>query len=90
MTSHYPNSKDKCLTPFDTDGDGFLNREEFSDLCYELFVGTGDQFNYGVYDFDPNAIFESLTGITPHRWPDAVRAAVARGRSLPSRSIARP
>ena len=74
----YPDSKGKCLAPFDTNGDGSLSRGEFSELCYELFVGTGDEVNYGVYDFDPDAIFGRLTGIIPHRWRESDRTEVVR------------
>ena len=39
-----------------------LSRGEFSELCYKLFVGTGDDNNGdGIYDFDPDAIFKKLT-----------------------------
>ena len=90
----YPDSKGKCLAPFDTNGDGSLSRGEFSELCYELFVGTGDEVNYGVYDFDPDAIFGRLTGIIPHRWRESDRqnrsGQVAPRKSFKSRSIERP
>ena len=50
-----------CFVPFDTDSNGELSIDEFSELCYKLFVGTGDEINYGTYDFDPRAIFNWLT-----------------------------
>ena len=59
-------STEKCLSPFDTDGDGMLSRGEFSQLCYKLFVGTGDDNNGdGIYDFDPDAIFNRLMAEGP-------------------------
>ena len=70
---HCRSSKGNCLGPFDTDGDGRLSRGEFSELCYELFVGTGDEVNYGVYEFDPDAIFGRIAGIMPRRWSDSQR-----------------
>ena len=85
-------SKGKCLGPFDTDGDGRLSRGEFSELCYELFVGTGDEVNYGVYEFDPDAIFVRIAGIMPRRWSDTQRerrsGRVAGRKSFQSRLIA--
>ena len=65
ITCHCRSSKGKCLGPFDTNFDGRLSRGEFSELCYELFVGTGDEVNYGVYEFDPDAIFGRIAGIMP-------------------------
>ena len=56
-----PFSTEGCFAPFDTDSNGKLSSDEFSELCYELFVGTGDEINYGTYDFDPDAIFKRLT-----------------------------
>ena len=56
-----PFSTEGCFAPFDTDSNGKLSSDEFSELCYELFVGTGDEINYGTYDFDPKAIFNWLT-----------------------------
>jgi len=57
---HFLNCTENCLAPFDANGDGKLSRGEFAELCYMLFVGTGDEVNYGVYDFDPDAIFGRL------------------------------
>ena len=79
IVSHNCSSKGNCLGPFDTDGDGMLSRGEFSELCYELFVGTGDEVNYGVYEFDPDAIFGRIAGIMPRRWSD--RRSEREGRS---------
>ena len=70
ITCHCRSSKGKCLGPFDTNFDGRLSRGEFSELCYELFVGTGDEVNYGVYEFDPDAIFGRIAGIMSRRWSD--------------------
>ena len=89
-------SNEKCLAPFDSDGDGKLSRGEFSELCYKLFVGTGDEVNYGVYDFDPDAIFSRITadddaGRIPHRWPESREGVVDRSagrKSFKGRSIA--
>ena len=80
ITCYCRSSKGKCLGPFDTDGDGMLSRGEFSELCYELFVGTGDEVNYGVYEFDPDAIFGRIAGIMPRRWSD--RRRVRGGREV--------
>ena len=67
-----------------------LSRGEFSELCYELFVGTGDEVNYGVYEFDPDAIFGRIAGIMPRRWSDrgGRSGRVAGRKSFQSRSIA--
>ena len=73
IVCHNCSSKGNCLGPFDTDGDGRLSRGEFSELCYELFVGDGDEVNYGVYEFDPDAIFGRIAGIMPRRWSDRQR-----------------
>ena len=76
------------MGPFDTDGDERLSRGEFSELCYELFVGDGDEVNYGVYEFDPDAVFGRIAGIMPRRWSDRRSGRIAGGKSFQSGSIA--
>ena len=38
-----------------------LSIDEFTELCGKLFVGTGNKFNGGIYNFNPEAIFKWLT-----------------------------
>ena len=38
-----------------------LSIDEFTELCYKLFVGTENEFNGGIYNFNPEAIFKWLT-----------------------------
>ena len=38
-----------------------LSIDEFTELCCKLFVGTENEFNGGIYNFDPEAIFKWLT-----------------------------
>ena len=58
-------SSEGCFAPFDTNSNGMLSIDEFTELCYKLFVGTDNEVIGGVYDFDPEAIFKWLTADSP-------------------------
>ena len=58
-------SSEGCFAPFDTNSNGMLSIDEFTELCYKLFVGADTEVDGGIYDFDPEAIFKWLTEDAP-------------------------